>query len=85
MSIGSYSYLIFKGDDDELSEKDGKFSKPGGERYSGSKVKRGKCDVRLTAQEDLELSRLAEKNGVTRSEIVRKALRDFIMFNSSEV
>ena len=65
-----------------MSEKDGKFSKPGGERYSGKFY--GKCDVRLTKQEDLELSRLAEKNGVTRSEIIRKALGDFIRFNSEE-
>ncbi len=44
----------------------------------------GKCDVRLTRQEDLELSRLAEKNGVTRSEVMRKALRDFVKFNTDE-
>lgn len=44
----------------------------------------GKCDVRLTKQEDLELSRLAEQNGVTRSEIMRKALKDFVKFNSEE-
>lgn len=44
----------------------------------------GKCDVRLSKQEDLDLTRLAERNGVTRSEIMRKALRDFVKFNSNE-
>lgn len=67
-----------------MAEKDGKISKPGGSVYKGNKNLRGKCDVRLSAQEDLELSRLAEKNGVTRSEIMRKALKDFLAFNNEE-
>ncbi len=44
----------------------------------------GKCDVRLTKQEDLELSRLAEKNGVTRSDVMRRALADFLKFNNDD-
>ena len=54
--------------------------RPGG--YMGKKTLRGKCDVRLSAQEDLDLTRLAERNGVSRSEIMRKALKDFLRFNS---
>lgn len=44
----------------------------------------GKCDVRLSRQEDAALTDLANRNGVTRSDIMRKALKDFIKFNSSE-
>lgn len=45
----------------------------------------GKCDVRLTREEDLSLSRLAELNNTTRSAVIRKALRDFIKFNSADI
>lgn len=44
----------------------------------------GKCDVRLSAKEDSALSDLAERNNVSRSDIMRRALRDFIKFNSDE-
>ena len=44
----------------------------------------GKCDVRLTKQEDLELTRLAERNGVTRSDVMRRALADFVKFNTAD-
>lgn len=50
----------------------------------GSNVFTGKCDVRLTAEEDNALSRLAERNGATRSEIMRKALRDFAKWCEEE-
>jgi hypothetical protein len=50
----------------------------GGPSYSG------KCDVRLDKQEISMLDRLTEQNNVTRSEIMRKALRDFYKFNSEE-
>ena len=49
--------------------------------YRAREVYTGKCDVRLTAAENSALDRLAERNDVSRSEIVRKALRDFIRFN----
>ena len=52
------------------------------QRLGSKKIFRGKCDVRLTAEEDLMLTRLAEKNEVTRSDIMRRALKDFIKFNS---
>lgn len=53
-------------------------------KIGGSGKFYGKCDVRLSKQEDLDLTRLAERNGVTRSEIMRKALKDFVRFNSGE-
>jgi hypothetical protein len=50
----------------------------GGKSYSG------KCDVRLDKQELTMLDSLTERNNVTRSDIMRKALRDFYKFNSEE-
>ena len=50
----------------------------GGQSYSG------KCDVRLSSEENNMLNRLAERNNVPRSEIMRKALHDFFKFNSEE-
>lgn len=44
-----------------------------------------KCDVRLTKEESRELDRLAELNETTRGAIMRKALRDFIIFNTDQV
>lgn len=44
----------------------------------------GKCDVRLTKEKDLELTRLAEKYGVTRSDVMRLALDDLLRFNSKD-
>lgn len=43
----------------------------------------GKCDVRLSAAEDSALSELASRNNVSRSDIMRRALRDFLKFNGS--
>lgn len=42
----------------------------------------GKCDVRLTKKENTMLNELAFKHGVTRSTIMRKALKDFYKFNT---
>ena len=50
----------------------------------GLDMKLKKCDVRLTKEESSELDRLAELNGATRSDIMRKALKDFIKFNTME-
>ena len=40
-------------------------------------VKPGKCDVRLTSEELKLLKELAEDNRVTKSDIMREALRHF--------
>ena len=42
----------------------------------------GKVDVRLSVEEDGILDSLAERNNVSRSDIIRRALRDFYKFNS---
>ena len=44
----------------------------------------GKCDVRLTQEENNILNNLADRNNVSRSDVMRKALRDFWKFNSEE-
>ena len=44
----------------------------------------GKCDIRLSASEDSMLNELADRNSVSRSEVMRKALRDFYKFNSRD-
>jgi hypothetical protein len=44
----------------------------------------GKCDVRLTAEENNMLDSLASRNGVSRSDVMRRALADFFKFNSEE-
>lgn len=56
--------------------------KVGRPRWSG--VYDAKCDVRLTKEESDELDRLAELNETTRGAVMRKALRDFIIFNSED-
>ncbi len=43
-----------------------------------------KVDTRITAKDSNALDRLAEQYGVNRSTIVRKALSDFIKFNSND-
>ena len=55
------------------------------ERYYGradKRIKSAKCDVRLTREEDRMLDHLAESNGESRGEVMRKALRDFYKFNT---
>ncbi len=51
---------------------------------NGREVFTGKVDTRLNKQEDAMLDELSQRNGVSRSAIVRKAIRDFYKFNSSE-
>lgn len=58
-----------------------KVGRPESAGYRGQNVFTGKCDVRLTAEEDNALSRLAERNETSRSEVMRKALRDFVRWN----
>lgn len=56
--------------------------KPG--RPNDGKSYSGKCDVRLSTQEDAMLNTLAQRNNVSRSDVMRKALRDFYKFNSKD-
>ena len=56
--------------------------KPG--RPNDNRRYSGKCDVRLSTAENSMLDTLAQRNNVSRSEIMRKALLDFWKFNSSE-
>lgn len=62
------------------NENERKLRKPG--RSDKSLRYGGKCDVRLSAEEDSMLTKLANDNGVTRSDVMRRALRDFWKFNS---
>lgn len=55
---------------------------PGRPKYSGSY--RDKCDVRLNKEESAMLDHLADVNEVSRSQIMRKALKDFYKFNTDE-
>lgn len=41
----------------------------------------GKCDIRLSAEEDSILNELANRNRVSRSDVMRRALMDFARFN----
>lgn len=50
-------------------------------RINGSGKFYGKCDVRLTKEKDLKLSRLADRYGITRSDVMRLALDDLLRFN----
>lgn len=43
-----------------------------------------KVDVRLSDKDNNALNRLAERYGESRSDIMRKALRDFIIFNEAD-
>lgn len=67
-----------------MSRTDEKYFKrgPGRPRWTGERV--SKCDVRLNAEERRMLEELAERNEVSNSDIMRRALRDFYMFNSME-
>lgn len=44
----------------------------------------GKCDVRLTKKENEMLNYLAERNEVSRSDIMRTALKELYKFNTEE-
>ena len=54
--------------------------KTGRPMWSGERV--SKCDVRLNAEERRMLEELAERNEVSNSDIMRRALKDFYKFNS---
>lgn len=61
-----------------------KYKKRGPGRPNWSYVYDTKVDTRITAADSNALDRLAEQYGVNRSTIVRKALSDFIKFNSND-
>lgn len=56
--------------------------KPGRPRFSN--VYYGKFDVRLDKQELAMLEHLSELNEVTKSDVMRKALRDYYKFNTDK-
>ena len=43
-----------------------------------------KCDIRLTKRENDMLNELAERNGVSRSDVMRRALLNEYKWNSGE-
>lgn len=49
-----------------------------------SNVYSGKCDVRLDKQELEMLDHLSCLNGVTKSDVMRRALRDYYRFNTDK-
>lgn len=52
----------------------------GGSRDDRQVTRYRKCDVRLNPYEDRTLDKLARKYGVSRSDVMRRALRDFSKF-----
>ena len=50
--------------------------------WSGERV--SKCDVRLNAEENDMLNELAEFHEVSRSDVVRKAIKDYYKYNTEE-
>lgn len=53
-------------------------------RNKYSKAFSGKCDVRLTKKENDMLNELANRNDVSSSDVMRKALRDLYIFNTNK-
>ena len=53
---------------------------PGRPKYSGTY--RNKCDVRLNKEESAMLDHLSELNEVSRSDVMRKALKELYKFNT---
>ena len=53
---------------------------PGRPKFSGSY--RDKCDVRLNKEESAMLDHLSELNEVSRSDIMRTALKELYKFNT---
>lgn len=50
----------------------------------GQRAYSGKVDVRLDSNRDSRLNELAERYGVSRSDIMRKSFDDFYRWNSGE-
>ena len=55
---------------------------PGRPKYSGTY--RDKCDVRLNKEESAMLDHLVDINDVSRSDVMRKALKELYKFNTVE-
>ena len=53
---------------------------PGRPKYSGTY--RDKCDVRLNKEESAMLDHLSELNEVSRSDVMRKDLKELYKFNT---
>ena len=53
---------------------------PGRPKFSGRY--RDKCDVRLNREESAMLDHLSELNEVSRSDVMRKALKELYKFNT---
>ena len=51
-------------------------------KYSGTY--RDKCDVRLNKEESAMLDHLSELNEVSRSDVMRKALKELYKFNTDK-
>ena len=61
-------------------EKQRKKKGPGRPKHSGTY--RDKCDVRLNKEESAMLDHLSELNEVSRSDVMRKALKELYKFNT---
>lgn len=66
-----------------MSENQRPARRPGRPRWSGNFTS-NKCDVRLTSEENSMLNELADRNEVSRSDVMRRALRDLYRFNSDD-
>ena len=55
---------------------------PGRPKFSGTY--RDKCDVRLNKEESAMLDRLSELNEVSRSSVMRTALKELYKFNTNK-
>ena len=55
---------------------------PGRPKFSGRY--RDKCDVRLNKEESAMLDHLSELNEVSRSDVIRKALKELYKFNTDK-
>lgn len=65
-----------------MSRDESKYRKRGPGRPSTSYLYDTKVDTRISAKQSSALDRLAAEHEVSRSDIVRKALDDFIKFNT---
>ena len=63
-------------------EKQRKKKGPGRPKYSGTY--RDKCDVRLNKEESAMLDHLSELNEVSRSSVMRTALKELYKFNTDK-
>ena len=54
---------------------------PGRPKFSGTY--QDKCDVRLNKEESAMLDHLSELNEVSRSDVIRKALKELYKFNTN--